>query len=156
MNTLLVENVRAADGRYLNDNELQPLQDYLTTFAVRVETYNLLGTHAEVMILQTLQKLAQTDRATIQQHGDKCKRDMNYVLQSAALAILKDDEEGFTEQLVMWMQNIMTALNKEAQSAKAYQMLQEVVALHFPKDNARLVNRYLELFVTALTTGMAA
>lgn len=155
MNNLLEKNIRAADGRYLSDNELQPLQDYFTTFAARMETYCLLGVHAEKLILQALEKVAQTDRATLQQHHHLCKRDITCVLQSAALAILKDDEAGFTEQLIMWMQNIMTALKKEAQSARAYRALQEVITANLPATNALLVNHYLERFIDALMTSGA-
>jgi mannitol-1-phosphate/altronate dehydrogenase len=153
MNSTLEATLRQADGRYFNDAELQPLEGYVQTYALRLETYSLLGEQSEKLVLQTLRKLAQTDRHTIQEHGEKCKRDMSYVVRSIAIAILKDDEDAFNQQVVLWMQNIMTALHKESQSARAYRLLTEVVAENFPAANAKLVNDNLETFITALTAG---
>jgi hypothetical protein len=70
-----------------------------------------------------------------------------------AIAILKDDHEGFRQQLVLWMQNIMAALRKEAQSAKAYMFLQDVVKVSMPVESAKLVNDTLDEFIRALTVG---
>ncbi len=153
MNTTLTKQVLQADGRYFNDLELQTLELYEQTFSLRLQTYNLLSQQADSLILQTLRRMLVIDRAAIQAHGETCKRDMSYVLRSVALAILKDDEEGYKQTLILWMQNIMAALNKESQSSRAYRLMQEVVRETMPSESAGLVNHYLELFITALTAG---
>ncbi len=153
MNTTLSKQVLQADGRYFNDLELQTLEQYQQTFSLRLQTYHLLSQQADSLIMQTLRRMLVVDRAAIQAHGETCKRDMGYVLRSVALAILKDDEEGYKQTLILWMQNIMAALNKESQSSRAYRLMQEVVRETMPLESAGLVNHYLELFITALNAG---
>ncbi len=153
MNTTLTKHVLQADGRYFNDVELQTLEHYQQTFSLRLQTYNLLGQHADHLIMETLRQMLAVDRQAIQTHGETCKRDMTYVLRSVALAILKDDEEGYKQTLILWMQNIMAALNKESQSSRAYRLMQDVVKQTMPTESAALVNHYLGLFIDALTTG---
>lgn len=114
MNNTLEQSVYKADGRYFSDEELRTLSNYCQTYPTRLKTYRILCERSDMFVQQALQKLAKTDNSTVLEHGDKCTRDMNYVLQSVAIAILKDDNEGFRQQLFLWMQNIMTALHKEA------------------------------------------
>lgn len=51
------------------------------------------------------------------------------------------------------MQNIMLAVQKEQPSARAYQVLQTVITETFPRENARLVNHRLHVFIDALVAG---
>jgi len=153
MNSTLITNVLKADGRYLTDEELQPFQSLGKTHATRLRTYGLLEERAEALINQTLDKMAQAEPTVISQHRSVCHRDMTYVLRSVAIAILQDDEPAFMEQLVLWMQNIMKAVQKEKQSAWAYRILQDVVSEKLPAINARLVNHFLQVFIDALVAG---
>jgi hypothetical protein len=154
MNSTLEQHIREADGRYFTDLELRPLEGYLQSFQVRSTTYALLCEKSDLFIQQVLDKLAVIDSAVIHEHGETCRRDMSYVLRAIALAVLKDDDEGFREQLILWMQNIMMALRKEAQSARAYQFLQEIVTQQMPPECANLVNRNLQAFIQALNLGL--
>jgi hypothetical protein len=154
MNILLEKHIFEANGRYLADAELVPLDDYFKTYAARLQTYRLLQERSDQLILATLRKMAQTHRHVIQEHSDKCQRDMSYVLRTAALALLKNDEDSFQEDLILWMQNIMRSLHKEDQSAYAYKLLQETIKANMPTENAMLINHYLGLFITALTMGV--
>ncbi|HIK55729.1 MAG TPA: hypothetical protein IGS37_11280 [Synechococcales cyanobacterium M55_K2018_004] len=153
MNSTLEQSLHQADGRYFNDVELKTLEQFVQTYSIRAKTYALLCERSDDLILQALRRLAATDGTVVQQHGEKCKRDMSYVVRTLALTILKDDAAGFREQLVLWMQNIMSALHKEAQSARAYRLLQDVVREKMPAEAAQLINRYLEEFITALMVG---
>ncbi len=154
MNNVLEHHLKKADGRYLEDLELKPLDDYLTSFTTRLQVYSLLQEKGEAIVLQALRQLAQSDRAIVQEFGEVCKRDLSYGLRTIALAILRDDEAGFREQFVLWMQNIMRSLHKEHLSARAYKILQLVVQEHLPAAGATLVNRYLDLVIEALTAGL--
>lgn len=154
MNYLLQQSFQQAEGRYLADTELKPLEDFLQSYTVRLSAYSLLQTQADSLVVQTLRQMAQTDRATIQEHGELCKRDMSYVLRTAALAMLRDDEDGYRQNFILWMQNIMRSLHKEHLSAKAYRTLQSVIQEALPPHEANLINHYLEIFIQALTSSM--
>lgn len=155
MNITLEQSIQNADGRYLTDNELDTLHTYIATYELRLKTYTLLQERSGEYIVLALQQLAKTDAQTVQQHKDKCIRDMEYVVRSIAIAILRNDEEGFRQELLLWMQNIMAALHKEQQSSRAYRMLQEVLTQSMPKECSDLVNHYLDEFVNALLAGVA-
>lgn len=154
MNSTLEQHIRQADGRYFTDLELRLLEGYAQSYQVRLETYSLLCEKSDLFVQQVLEQLAKTDRAVVQEHGEKCHRDMSYVLRSIAIAILKDDDSAFREQFVLWMQNIMTALQKETQSARAYKLLQTVISQQMPAHHAELVNRNLQEFVQALNMSL--
>lgn len=154
MNTAVEQAIREADGRYFTDLELKPLEQYVHSYAARLKTYAILCQHGEGLVLQALRRLAASDAEVVQQYGEICKRDMSYVVRVIALMILKDDEVAFRQQLVLWMQNIMAALGKEEQSARAYRALQEIIRNKLPAECSTLVNQYLEEFIRALLAGV--
>lgn len=153
MNTTLVNHMVRAEGRYLADPELSPFQNFIHSYTLRVSAYNHLQEHGDSFVLQALRKLASSNRQVIQKHSDLCKRDMSYVLRYAALSMLKDDERGFVEELVLWMQNILFALHKEDQSAQFYSALRDVIKEKMPPEEADLINHYLTIFIDSLKVG---
>lgn len=155
MNTLLDRYIREADGRYLTDSELGMLDTYVSTYSTRMQAYKILQEKSESFILQALQRLSQTDAQTVRQHKDKCIRDMVCVMRAIAVAVLRDDEQAFRDELLLWLQNILSALHKEQQSSRAYQLLQKVVSEEMPGESAKLVNYYLGEFIAALTSGLS-
>lgn len=155
MHNTLVKSLNNIDGRYLGDTELHIFREFVSSYEVRRSAYEYLQQHADDMVLTTLRRMMPTHRQAIQQHGDLCKRDMSYVLRYAALSMLKDDQNGFVEELVLWMQNILFALKKEQQSLKFYQELQAVISQQMPAQEAALINQYLDLFTEALSVRAA-
>lgn len=153
MNTSLANQMTHAEGRYLADPELTKFHDFINSYTLRISTYQYLQEHGDTLVLQALRNLTSSNRQVIQQHSDVCKRDMGYVLRYAALSMLKDDERGFVEELVLWMQNILFALHKEDQSAQFYSELRNVITAKMQPDEAALINRYLTLFIDALKAG---
>ncbi|MGB3491769.1 MAG: hypothetical protein WBA57_03500 [Elainellaceae cyanobacterium] len=151
MNSTLAKKITNADGRYLADTELHAFHDFASGYSVRRSAYEYLQQHADEIVLTTLRQLMPSHRQAIQQHGDLCKRDMSYVLRYAAISMLKDDQAGFVEELVLWMQNILFALKKEQQSLKFYQELQSVLRQQMPVQEAALINQYLDSFTEALS-----
>ncbi|MGG6296519.1 phycobilisome protein [Leptolyngbya sp. AN02str] len=151
MNRLLEESIRNADGRYLSDRELSPLEHYAHSYHNRLNTYTLLHQNADQLVTRSLQQMGVSD-PYVTQHKTTCFRDMSYVVRMVAIALLRDDEDGFKQEFVLWMQNILAALHKDAQSAKAYRILQITIANELPSDNAKLVNHYLSEFIAALST----
>lgn len=153
MNKTIDNQVLNAEGRYLVDTELSAFHDFCTNYALRSSTYNYLQEHGDALILKALRSLMSSHRQVIQQHSDICKRDMSCVLRQAAVSILKDDEDGFVEELVLWMQNIMFALRKEEQSIEFYVTLQKIIQEQMAPNQAALVNHYLTVFIEALKVG---
>lgn len=154
MKSLLLESIRQADGRYLSDAELTPLVGYVRSFAVRFNTYTLLKDNSDTLILQTLRKLVQTHRRTVQEHGTKCQRDMAYTLECISKAVLLDDEPGFVEGYVLWMQNITRALHKEGSAIEAYRLLQAEITAMLPAESAQLINPHLDSLIKAFSSGL--
>jgi hypothetical protein len=156
MNKTIEFHLSSADGRYLGDEELKAFEDYLSSHQLRLNIYTFLQEKSDNLILEVLREMTKSHRQVIQEHGDKCRRDMGYVLQFAAVSILRNDDAFFTEHLVLWMQNIMIALKKEQQSAQAYRLLQQSIQHHLSKEESAIVNHYLDLFIEALTVGAVA
>lgn len=150
MNNLLQKQFNDADGRYLTDSEIQPLESYLESYRARLATYQLLQEKSDQLVLQTLRQMIQTDREVVQRYGEICRRDLNDVLRYIAASILRDSEDKFREQLLLWLQTIMIALNKQEQSAKAYMLLQELINKTFPVEHVQLIRPYLDLVISAL------
>ncbi len=154
MNLVLLNSIRQSDGRYLNDSELRPLAQFVTSFDSRVRTYTRLEAEGASLVLSALRQLRLTHREAVQEHGAKCQRDMQYTLGCIAKAILLDNSDGFMEEYVIWMQNITRALHKEDSAIAAYRCLQTEILATLPAEAAQLVNGYLDMLVTALAEGM--
>ncbi len=150
MNSILAKTISTSEGRYLQDLELHPFESFANSFGDRFSAYCALEQKADACVLQALRQMAQRHPEAIRKHGKACQRDMSYVLRQAAIAMLKNDEQGFTETLVLWMQNIMTALDKHKMSAEAYQLLQKVIETQLLPQHAQLINHYLQIFVDAM------
>ena len=150
LNHALEKHVLEADGRYLNTRELQPLEQYLQSYTTRLETYQQLRDQSEKLTLQALRKLAQAYPEIIQQHGQRCKYDMSEVLRYMAVAILRDDEVFFKEQIMSWLDTILLAHRKTNQCAIAYRALQEAISNSLSPAGNSLVRPYLDIVILAL------
>jgi len=155
MNTNLAEQVSQAEGRYLSDSELTAFQNFIDGHRLRLSAYKHLKEQGDSLIVDTLRSLMPSHRKVIQNSGDLCKRDMSYVLRYAAFSMLKDDENSFREELVLWMQNILSALHKQEQSVQFYSTLQTMISQQLPTNEAELINYYLTIFIDSLKTGKA-
>jgi hypothetical protein len=150
LNYTLDQNVVEADGRYLDPQELQPLEEYVQSYANRLETYQHLRDLGEKVVLMALRKLAITYPELVQQHGGRCKYDMSEVLRYIAIAILRDDETFFKDQMMVWLDTILLAHKRQAQCSQAYRNLQEAIATTLPAAAANLVRPYLDLILQSL------
>jgi hypothetical protein len=153
MSTTLFKQLSTVSDRYLQDSELSSVQSFASSYSNRINAYLYLQEHRDSLILKALRKMMPSHRQTVQKHSDVCKRDMDYVLRYIALSILKDDEAGFVEELVLWMQNILFALHKEDQSTQFYMALQDVILEEMPQQDAAIVNHYLSIFIESLKVG---
>jgi hypothetical protein len=150
LNHELEQVVLNADGRYLNSQELQPLEDYAQNYVTRLHTYQQLRETGEQIVLQTLRKLAQTYPELIQQYGSRCKYDMDEVLRYIALSVLRDDETFFKEQMVVWLDTILLAYKRNTHCGTAYRYLQDAIATTLPAADTTLVRPYLDNIIQML------
>jgi hypothetical protein len=155
MNHALLESIQQSDGRYLSDTELRPLAQFVASFESRVRVYVRLKDEGEALVIKALHQLTSTShQQVVQEHGDKCQRDMLYTVECIAKAILLDNPDGFMEEYVVWMQNITRALHKENSAVDAYRSLQAEMSAALPQEAAQLVNGYINQLIKAFTEGM--
>ncbi len=141
--------IQNADGRYLNTSELQALEDYLSSFALRLQTHQLLKEQEALLIERALARYAQEDPHLQTRFGpnarERCGQDMTEILRYCAVALLRNDEDYLKENLLFWLQTVMRALDKQDSCDLAYRLLQEVIQEILPADSARLANQYIAL-----------
>lgn len=144
------KTVLSADGRYLNAQELYPLEQYVKGYTARLETYHLLRDNSEKLVLQALRQLAQVHPELIQQHGKRCKYDMSEVLRYISLSVLRDDETFFREAMMSWLDTILVAHRRQSQCMTAYQYLHDVLGKALPAASFTLVRPYLDIVLLTL------
>lgn len=152
LNHDLERNVLEADGRYLDSQELYPLEKYVQSYVNRLHTYQQLRDNSEKLVIQALRKLAQTYPELIQHHGQRCKYDMSEVLRYVALSVLRDDETFFKEQMVVWLDTILLAYKRNSNCVTAYRYLQDAIAATLPGADAILIRPYLDVVIQTLQT----
>lgn len=155
MNNALLDAIQKADGRYLNDIELRPFDDIAEAFQSRISAYLYLKDHSKELVLNALRRLIQTPhRQVVQEHGAQCQRDMTYTLEYIAKGLLLHDEDGFMEEYLVWMQNIIRAFHRQDACVVAYRLLKEEVRTSMPGDQCNMVMMYLDKLIDALDTGI--
>ncbi|MBD2463325.1 phycobilisome protein [Oscillatoria sp. FACHB-1407] len=152
LNHTLTQKVLEADGSYLDAQGLKPLEQYVQTYATRLEAYQQIRDHAQNLVQQTLKKLGQAYPDLIQKHGSRCQYDMSEVLRYVALSILRDDEVFFKEQMMSWLDTILLAYKRNSHCIVAYRYLQEAVNATLPPASSSLVRPYLDSVTLTLQT----
>lgn len=156
MITQLEHLTRIADGRYATDRELKFLQDYILSFALRVQVYRKIQA-AEATILQQVEEKMQIldPHLFLSNQGDmtsKWKRDTIRVLRYSAITLLLDDPDLLRDRLLFWMQTIMKAFNAQQSCNVTYHVMQQVVQNVLTPDEASLFCPILELNRSILGT----
>lgn len=156
MITQLEHLTRNADGRYATDRELKFLQDYILSFALRVQVYRKIQA-AEATILQQVEEKMQIldPHLFLSNQEDmtsKWKRDTIRVLRYSAITLLLDDPDLLRDRLLFWMQTIMKAFNAQQSCNVTYHVMQQVVQNVLTPDEASLFCPILELNRSILGT----
>jgi hypothetical protein len=150
LNHTLEAHLLDADGRYLEAQELQPLERYLQTFETRLNAYQYLRENSEKLVIYALRKTGQSYPDLIQQHGARCKYDMTEVLRYLALSALRDDEMFFKEQMLSWLDTVLLAHKRQLHCVYAYRQLQDAIAKALPTAEANLLRSYLDGVIQTL------
>lgn len=132
--------------RYLADRELSAMENYSKTFGRRLAVYNSLKTEEEKIIRETLGKFTQTDAEFMEKYRPICMRDLHFLMQMVAHAVVTDNQAGFTDSL-LWLQNILRSVHKESHATKGYKILQAVVASHLSPESMALVDPYFQQMI---------
>ena len=155
MNNALLTSIREADGRYLSDIELRPFDEMMDAFQARMSLYNYVRDHGQDLVLTTLRRFMQTPhRQVVQEHGQRCQRDMTFTLEYVSKGILLHDEDGFMEEYLVWMQNIIRSFKRQSACVAAYRLLKEEVRNTLPSDQSNLMVIYLDKLIEALDSGI--
>lgn len=155
MNNALLASISNADGRYLTDSELRPFTQMTEAFQTRVALYNYVRDQGQTLVLSTLRRLMQTPhRQVVQEHGQQCQRDMLFTLEYVSKGILLQDEDGFMEDYLVWMQNIIRSFKRQSACVVAYRLLKEEVRSTMPSDQSNLMMIYLDKLTEALDSGL--
>ncbi|MDX2216239.1 MAG: hypothetical protein SFY66_23435 [Oculatellaceae cyanobacterium bins.114] len=144
LNHTLTQKVLEADGSYLDAQGLKPLEQYLQTYATRLETYQHIRDQSQKLVQQAIKKLSQIYPELVQKHGQRCQYDMSEVLRYVALAILRDDEVFFKEQMMSWLDTILLAHKRNAHCMVAYRYLMEAINATLPPASSSLIRPYLD------------
>lgn len=145
----LDEIQRKYDGRYVDDEELQMIQDYCDSYQQRIATYQKLHAMEAQIVNESYQKLKAKDPALLASGGqdltDKWKRDTIRVLRYTAVAMLLNDPAWLRERFLLWFETIMRAFKAQESCYATYEVMQEVVKQHLTLEEARLFCPLLEL-----------
>lgn len=150
LNHTLAQHILDADGRYLDSQEIYLLEEYVQSYATRLQTYHYLRDNSEKLVIAALRKLATIHPELVQQHGARCKYDMTEVLRYVAISVLRDDETFFKEQMMVWLDTVLLAYKRTGHCVLAYRNLQEAIASAFPSNSVTLIRPYLELVTQVL------
>lgn len=149
INHTIDEAILEADGRYLDTQALQSLEQFMHSYATRLDVYQQLRDQSDKLVLMALRKMGQSHPEIIQQHGPRCKYDMSETLRYIALSILRDDEIFFKEQMSVWLDTILLAHKRTSHCADSYRYLQEAIHQIVPSANS-LVKPYFDIVIVAL------
>jgi hypothetical protein len=150
LNHQLNQTMIDADGRYLSNEELRPLETYLDSYQKRLEAYQTLGQHSDELVLEALKKFARVHPEIIKNSGKRCQYDMLQVLRYMALCILLDDEFMFREKMVFWLDTMLRAHHKQEACCKAYQHLKEVLHESLPGKISAQVDPYINIIFESM------
>lgn len=151
INRTLEKKITEVEERYLDNNDLSQLAKYAGSFSLRLKTYNLFRDQAEEIVVRSLQVLVQAYPALMQKHASRCKYDMSNVLRSMSVAILRDDELFFREQMMDWLSTILYAYQVTTECSMAYHKMQEVISKMLPPECSMLVKPYTDMTLLLLS-----
>ncbi|CAN1209620.1 hypothetical protein TUMEXPCC7403_05310 [Tumidithrix helvetica PCC 7403] len=151
INRVLEDKSREADRMYLTDSDLGLLERYAKDFANRAKTYNLLRDRNEAIVKQSIQMLALNYPSLVEKLADRCKYDMSNVLRYIALAILRDDEQFFRDQMGDWLSTVLCSYQVSTECSMAYRKMQESINTQLPSECAILVKPYIDMTVMSLS-----
>jgi hypothetical protein len=138
-----------ADGRYASDQELQFMDQYISSFDSRVIAYGRIKEVEKEIVERVMSKLKTAHPSVLFPKGEdmqaKWKQDTLRVLRHSAMTVLLDDTELLCQQFLYWFKTIMKAFGAQEACNITYLVMQDVVRDLLPQSIADLLCPILEM-----------
>ncbi len=142
------------EGRYATEEELEFIDNYLTTVDSRIAFYQKIRDVEKEIVNVTITKMRIENKKIFSKDSMSidaiCIRDMKIILKSLTTAILIDDLERLRDNLLLWHLTIMRAMNVQNVSNIVYQTMLEVVKEYLEPEEERFVIPALQVNQTIL------
>lgn len=138
--------IQTTQGRYATDAELEFLQDYANSFALRLRTYQKIRQVEKTLLQSTYQQLRRQHPTLLGQDKQLIRlwqRDTLYVLRFSALILLLDDLDSLRDRLLLWFQTIMRAFGMQKFCYLTYEAMQQVAPTLLEPEEVRLFTQVM-------------
>ncbi len=154
MNTTMQKIFSEAEGRYLEDQEFQELQNYASSLPERVRASQAVEKAEEAIVSAAVDKMMQGFPELQKKHDSlegKATRDVSLVLRYCTLAMVRDDMDFLEKKLLYWLRTILQSFFARRVLDVTYRELAMASQRHLDDDTLRLVAPYLKRAHEVLT-----
>ena len=145
-------------GQYLEGNELDRLKKYFQTGSLRVKAANLIGSSADSIISQTVEKSLLYGDITLPggnmyptRRYAACLRDLTYFLRYATYAMLAADTSILDERVLNGLNDTYSSLGVPIEpTIQALQAMKEVVTQRVGTEAGQEMDFYLDRIINGL------
>jgi hypothetical protein len=146
----------AAENRYLQQDELDVLTNYVESLPDRIDTYRCLRDR-EVNIMQTVADQLEVQFPKESQHMlERCLKNALLVMRYASMAMLQNDPEILDQKLITWLSETNAVYNTQAIDAALYPMLNQQLAATLTASQLELIRPYISTAQQAFTQAQPA
>ena len=146
MNSQIKAMFSDAEGRYLEDQEIGQLTDYMASLEARLAAMRAVEQAEAKIVEETLDVVWEThpDFASKYYEARKnCTRDVSLALRYCALAMVRDDIDMLREKLLYWLRTILNAFEFGQALDTTYRALARRVEANLDPQSVRLLAPYL-------------
>ncbi|TNE49175.1 MAG: hypothetical protein EP343_12910 [Deltaproteobacteria bacterium] len=155
MNTTLEQIFADAEGRYLQNAELEALSQYTQSIPKRMQAMKAIEKVEGPILQEVINEVWRKHPDFESRYGmsrEKCTRDVGYVLRYCTLAMLRDDTTFLTEKLLYWMRTVLHAFEFNDTINTTYSALMQQAEKFCKAEHYQMIHPYLELTHRILTT----
>ncbi|MEL6221155.1 MAG: hypothetical protein AAFQ57_02650 [Cyanobacteria bacterium J06626_14] len=133
----------AAERRYLEQNELDVLTEYVESLPDRVDAYRCLRDR-EVAIMQSVADQLEIQFSTESQETlERCLRNALLMMRHAAMSMLQNDSELLDQQLTVWLTETNAVYNTRAIDTALYSLLNQQLEATLTPTQLKLIHPYI-------------
>jgi hypothetical protein len=148
MNQEMNDMFRAAEGRYLTPDEGRRLVDEAAQLERRLAVMRAVEQVEQALVQQTVEGVYRRFPKFFEerpQARQKCERDVTLTLRYCVLAMVRNDPGLLQEKLILWMSNVLRALDMREICQFTYETLEAQVKKTLTADESAMVGRYVRL-----------
>ena len=140
---------RASEDRFAQDTELEFLEDYVNSFALRKTIYGKLRSTEKLLVQKVYAQLLSQEpdllKSANQDLTAKWTTDTLRVLRYISHAILMNDKETYRQRFLLWFQTIMKAFGTQRSCRVTYEVMAAVLQKSLTPQEYQIVLPFLEL-----------